>query len=291
MLSRHAKALLRRFAQHEAVFQKIHLLYHLPRVSKELHAFLRQGNTAAASGEYLESDFLLRRLQRRRQTRLGHVKPLCRLGDRTNLSHSDDVFQKLNCHNPALANPQILTCRKPQQPAAARNNRNLLLAQSLTQPTDTQFSEIEDATPPTQLPSSATNPQVADNGRQTVPETQPILHHRRQIRGSPHMPSTYQPRRPIDPCPMDSAPRLCNEIRRRTLQPQRTGIDLRSPCSPRISRSPIAPSSCKSRQPSDCDNTARIPRIHSFCTTRSPLSKGQSCPEPSLYNQPALHDL
>lgn len=93
MLGRDAKALLRRFTQHEAVFQKVHLLYHLPGVSEELHTFFRQGDAAAASGEYLEPDFLLRRLQRRRQTRLGNMKLFRRLGDGTDLSHSDDVFQ------------------------------------------------------------------------------------------------------------------------------------------------------------------------------------------------------
>ena len=140
MLGRDAKALLRRFAQYEAVFQKVHLLYHLPGVSKELHAFFLQSDAAATSGEYLDPDLLLRRLLRRRQPRLGNMKLLRRLGDGTDFSHSDDVFQKLNGHHPALANPQILTSRI--------RIRNPLLAQSLTQPTDTQFSETEDAAPP-----------------------------------------------------------------------------------------------------------------------------------------------
>lgn len=170
MLGRDAKTLLRRFAQHEAVFQKVHLLYHLPGVSEELHAFFRQGDAAAASGEYLEPDFLLRRLQRRRQTRLGHVKPLCRLGDRTNLSHSDDVFQKLNGHYPALAKPQILTSRKPhpQSQTASRSPR-----QPQPQPA------VGSITNPTHR-----HPVLRDRGCSPTPHN---LRHRRPIQDSPMM--------------------------------------------------------------------------------------------------------
>lgn len=111
-----------------------------------------------------------RRLQRRRQTRLGNMKPLRRLGDGTDLSHSDDVFQKLNGHNPTLANPQILTNSKPhpQSQTASRSPQ-----QPQPQPA------VGSITNPTHR-----HPVLRDRGCSPTPHN---LRHRRPIQDSPMM--------------------------------------------------------------------------------------------------------